>query len=199
MTKGERTRRRIIEEAATVFNRKGYAAASIYDVMDAAEIKKGGLYGHFGGKDEIILEAFSHAARRQRARMENAVTAADGAADKLIALAATFEPLATDDRGGCPLLNAAVEVDDDASHPDLRRQVRDVFANWRALICGVVRDGVREGDVPPHVDPDVVASVVISTLEGAVMLSRIERDPDHVRRAIDHLTWYVRHTLSARP
>lgn len=197
MTKGERTRRRIIEEASVVFNRKGYAGASIYDVMDAAEIKKGGLYGHFRGKEEIVLEAFSHAARRQRKHMHDAVNAADTADEKLIALAETFEPLATDDRGGCPLLNAAVEVDDETSHPDLRGQVRSVFSDWRGLIGDIVRGGIRRGEVRPHVDPDVVASVVISTLEGAVMLSRIERDPAHIRRAIDHLAWYARQEIRA--
>jgi AcrR family transcriptional regulator len=195
-TKGEKTRRRIVREAARVFNRKGYAGASIYDVMEAADIKKGGLYGHFSGKDEIVLEAFSHAARREEQRMRQAVDEAETAPDKLIALVQTFEPLATGDGGGCPVLNTAIEVDDDDTRPELRRRVRTVLKKWRHLIRSIVRDGIRKGDLRPHVDPDVVASLLISTIEGAVMMSRAEEDPVHVERAIDLLTWYVRSELA---
>lgn len=196
-TKGERTRQRIIEEAATVFNRKGYAGASIYDVMDAAGIKKGGLYGHFSGKDEIVLEAFSHAVRDEQQRMLAAVDAADTAPEKLIAIAQTFEGVAEGDDGGCPVLNTAIEVDDDESRPELRKRVREALEKWQGLICKIVREGIRNGEIRPHVDPNVVATLLISTIEGSVMLSRAERDTVHVQRAIDHLAWYVHNELAS--
>lgn len=196
MTKGERTRQRIVEEAAKVFNRKGYDGTSIYDIMEAADIKKGGLYGHFSGKDEIALAAFKHAFKKESQRIQDAVAAEDAAPEKLVAIANSFTPYTDVDRGGCPVLNTAIEVDDHENHAELRARVRSSIRMWRRLIRGIVRDGIDAGEIHPHVDAEVVATLMISTIEGAVMMSRIERDAQHVQRAIQHLGWYVRHHVA---
>src|SRR5438045_7482890 len=60
-SKGERTRQRIVELAAPVFNRKGYVGASFRDLIDAIGLEKGGIYNHFGSKEQLALEAYDHA------------------------------------------------------------------------------------------------------------------------------------------
>ena len=64
MSKGEQTRQRIIEEAATIFNQRGYEATSMQDVMDATGLEKGGLYRHFVSKEELAAEALRYALDR---------------------------------------------------------------------------------------------------------------------------------------
>src|SRR5947199_130742 len=59
-TKGDRTRRRVIEQAAPVFNTRGYWGSSVRDLMEASGLQKGGIYNHFGSKDELALAAFDH-------------------------------------------------------------------------------------------------------------------------------------------
>ena len=62
MTKAERTRKKIIEQSAELFNRKGYAGTSVKDIMKETGLSKGGLYSHFDkGKEEIAVAAFHHA------------------------------------------------------------------------------------------------------------------------------------------
>src|SRR5271170_4930943 len=61
MGKGEETRRRIIEEAAPLFNQRGYEGCSIQDIMDATGLEKGGIYRHFDSKEELAAEAFDFA------------------------------------------------------------------------------------------------------------------------------------------
>jgi len=46
--KGERTRQRIVELAAPVFNRQGYVGASLRNLIEATGLEKGGIYNHFG-------------------------------------------------------------------------------------------------------------------------------------------------------
>src|SRR6202142_2462725 len=69
-TKGTRTRQRIVELAAPVFNRQGYAGASLRDLIGATGLEKGGIYNHFGSKEQLALEAYDYAMNRvsERAR-----------------------------------------------------------------------------------------------------------------------------------
>ena len=62
-TKGERTKAAIAERAAGLFNRVGYAAASMSDVMAETGLEKGGIYNHFASKQELALAAFQHSVR----------------------------------------------------------------------------------------------------------------------------------------
>ena len=58
ITKGERTRRQIIEAAHTLFLEKGYNGASIRQIADQADIALGGIYNHFSSKEEIFAAVF---------------------------------------------------------------------------------------------------------------------------------------------
>ena len=60
MTKSEKTRRFIIEQSAAIFNKKGIAGTSISDLMESTKLAKGGIYGNFNSKEEIIVEVFDY-------------------------------------------------------------------------------------------------------------------------------------------
>ena len=57
MTKGQQTRRGIVEKAAPLFNQKGYEGTSLSDLMDATGLQKGGIYRHFDSKEELAAAA----------------------------------------------------------------------------------------------------------------------------------------------
>jgi len=60
MTKGEQTRRKIVEAAAPIFNQHGYEGSSLNALMEATGLKKGGIYRHFASKEELAAEAFDY-------------------------------------------------------------------------------------------------------------------------------------------
>ena len=62
---------------------------------------------------------------------------------------------------------------------------------WHRLIGRIVKDGIAAGAVAPDTDPYSLASVLTSSLEGGLMLSRLYDDPAHMDRVIAHLTAYV--------
>ena len=53
LSKAERTRQLIVQEAAVLFNQKGYAGTSMDDIMRATGLSKGGLYGNFKKKEDL--------------------------------------------------------------------------------------------------------------------------------------------------
>ena len=62
--KGLKTRQRIVEMAAPVFNRQGFAGASMRDLISATGLEKGGIYNHFDSKEQLALEAYDFAMSR---------------------------------------------------------------------------------------------------------------------------------------
>jgi TetR/AcrR family transcriptional repressor of nem operon len=192
MKKGELTRRRIVERSAPVFNTKGYAGASMSDLVVVTGLEKGGIYNHFGSKEELALEAFDYATGIMRERLREALKAKEGALNRLFAVVEVLGTVAEDPpvAGGCPVLNTAVEADD--AYPALKERAAGAIDDWLRLVGCEVKEGVKGGELSPRVDPRAVASVVVATLEGAVILSRLHDQPAHMRRAVEHLKDYLR-------
>jgi len=63
--------------------------------------------------------------------------------------------------------------------------------SWRDMICRIIHKGIEKGEIRPDVDADEVVTIPISTLEGAVMMSKLYGDPIHLKRVINHLTDYI--------
>jgi len=180
-TKGDLTRQRIIEKAAGVFNRRGFAGASLSELMEATGLEKGGIYRHFESKQELAEAAFDYAWEAVSAPRQRGLEEQKSSLDKLLLLVRNFvgEPPRTLS-GGCPLLNTAVDSDD--GNPVLRNKARAALSGWRTRIADLVRSGQRNGELLKTIDPDSVAVVMIAALEGAVMMSGLEktREPQHI-------------------
>lgn len=199
MAKGDETREHILREAASVFNRLGYAGATVTDLETATGLRTGGIYRHFpGGKETLAREAFRYAAHQYDARFEEALAAPGDAVAKLRALVAAYRRNAVEPPvpGGCPVMNAAIEHDA-AGSAELRRQARRAMDHWRELVRGVVADGQARGELRRDTDAAAVATFVLATLEGAVMLAGLYRDVAYIDRAGEQLAAYLEGALQA--
>ncbi len=190
-TKGDRTRQRILERSAPIFNTKGYFGASMGDVVLATGMEKGGIYNHFGSKEQLALESFDHAIGILQDRLDQALQYRETAFEKLSAVLDVLGALAEDPpvAGGCPILNTAVESTD--AHPALKERAREAARDWLRLVGSIVKKGVESGELHPATDPRSVASVVVAGLEGAVMLARLHDEPAHMQRVVEHLKVYL--------
>jgi len=173
MTKGESTRQRIVERAAVLFNQRGFAGCSMHDVMEAAGIEKGGLYRHFRSKEELAAEAFRYAlAASAKIRTEHLEGSAS-AASRLREIVGNFVAIPSAVAGGCPLMNTAIDSDD--GNPALRALALGGVRAWRRRIAAIVREGKRDGEIRTDADPLWLANTIVAALEGALMISRLER------------------------
>lgn len=100
--------------------------------MRETSLEKGGIYNHFGSKEQLALEAFDYAAGIMRGRFESALEGREGALERLFAVVDVLGGLADDPpvAGGCPVLNTAVETDD--AHAKLKERARNVVSGWPA-------------------------------------------------------------------
>jgi TetR/AcrR family transcriptional repressor of nem operon len=193
--KGEHTRQEIIRKAAPIFNQKGYDGAALSDLMRATGLEKGGIYRHFSSKEELAAEAFDYAWKETlQARVHDLDSVRDSV-DRLKQLLANFVERRGIVPGGCPLLNTAIDTDDGNSV--LRERARSALRGWRDYIASIVRDGIKEGEIRPKTDAKKLATLMISSLEGAVMMYRLERDDEPLRAVRAHLESYLEREVRA--
>jgi TetR/AcrR family transcriptional regulator, transcriptional repressor for nem operon len=197
MGKGQETRGRILEQAAALFNQKGYAGASMADLMEATGLQKGGLYRHFESKEALAVEALDYAIARMSERFRGAVSGRTDAVDRVIAVVEVFGGVLRDPPvpGGCPLMNAAIE--NDHGNVALRTRARDAMDGLWGLIERILRQGRERGEVRPEVDTAELATVVISMSEGALMLSQLYDDPGPLHKCTVYLRRYLEEQVRA--
>lgn len=172
-TKGQRTRDEIIRRAAPVFNKRGFAGASMADIVAAVGIEKGGIYNHFKSKEELAFAVFEWAVAQMEARHAARYVRSDSRYDNLISAIRAFAATAIERpiEGGCPLINTAVESDD--TNPAMRERVRAVFARWCAAFTGLIRKAIEAGELSSGVDPESLGTAIVSSLEGALLISNV--------------------------
>ena len=189
MTKGELTRKRIVEAAAPIFNQHGYEGSSLNALMAATGLKKGGIYRHFASKEELAAEAFDYSWEAAwKARLLHVDEKANGI-DKLKQLIANFIERRSPVPGGCPVLNTAVDADD--GNPILRSRVAKALRSWVSRLEAHLEEAQQQRDAKPDVDPKDVATLIVASLEGALMISRIQRSDEALRRVQSHLNEYL--------
>jgi AcrR family transcriptional regulator len=172
MSKGELTRQRIIALAAPIFNQRGYEGCSMQDVMEATGLEKGGLYRHFSSKEELAAEAFKYSlANAVKIRTEG-LDSSLGPLGMLRQYVRRFVEYPAPIPGGCPVMNTAIDSDD--GNPVLRKLVQIGLKDWKTRVAGAVEEGIRRGEIRKSTDPRLIANTIIATLEGALMISRLE-------------------------
>ena len=195
MKKGERTRERIIRQAAPLFNQRGYEGSSLNEIMAATELEKGGIYRHFSSKQELAAEAFDYAwAEAVKARRHD-LESVENSVDKLKQYVANFVERRGTVPGGCPLLNTAMDSDDGNSV--LRTRARRALQNWQSFLGSIVEAGIKKSEIRREVSKTKLANLIIATLEGAVMIGRLEQNLDALREAQAHLNSYLETNVRA--
>jgi len=180
----------ILESAAPIFNRRGYAGTSIADILAATELEKGGLYNHFASKELLAVASFEHSYAQVDAYFREALLRAESGLARLRAYIDAFErycerPVV---EGGCPVINACIETDD--ALPFLRERVSEAFVTIRGMVVRNLSRAIEKKQIAPETDVEGTADFIVSALQGSVVLTRGMRSRKHGRNAAAILrTW----------
>jgi TetR/AcrR family transcriptional regulator, lmrAB and yxaGH operons repressor len=171
MPRPDRSRTALVDTAALLFRRQGYAATGVNQILETADVKAGSLYHHFpDGKQQLAAAVVDSVGTgiedRLRQFLDSGLPIAD-IVDGWIDLMSSG--LASDRRDGCPIEPIATESVN--ASPQVREASARVFAGW----CAAVADRLRQ-DGWADADADQTALAVIALIEGALILSRIAGD-----------------------
>jgi TetR/AcrR family transcriptional repressor of nem operon len=186
MTKAEKTKQFIIEQAAPLFNEKGIAGTSIDDVLKATKLAKGCLYNHFESKEALSHAAVDYLMQKVCGKTSALVAAATTAKEKLFAIMDTYKtPLSPVISGGCPVLNFGVESDDGC--PVIKDKIKTAVQNSIQLISGIITKGKANKEFSKDFDADGFALKMFTILEGGIMVCRVTNSNAQMKTLITTL------------
>lgn len=169
-------RERILAEGMKVVHAHGFANASVRDIVRAAGVPQGSFTNHFTSKEAFGLEVIElyYAASRDSQRQ----TLRNDALPPLQRLRAYID--ASKDRlnqsqmrHGCLLGNFTAEASEH-SEP-IRQRLLEIYAEGRQSLAYCLRAAVQAGEIAPQTDCDEMAGFIQSSLQGANLLSKVER------------------------
>lgn len=181
----------IVEKSSVIFNQKGYFGAAVSDIMKETGLNKGGIYNYFESKESLALEAFDYAVFQVEGWFSRQIKDRKTAIEKLFALVDSYNEYAASPPvlGGCPVLNTSVESDD--THPALRKRAQQAMDRARHRLMDIVIQAITDGVIQEEVQPEQVVSILTSSFEGALMMSRLYDDTKYMVQMTDHLKNYL--------
>ncbi|WFP61695.1 TetR/AcrR family transcriptional regulator [Mesorhizobium sp. WSM4904] len=184
----EKNRQTVIDVASRLFREHGFDGIGLKDLMKGAGLTQGAFYKQFASKEDLAAQASRRAMESAADRWAAATAANPG--DPLGAVIAFY--LSMDHReermDGCPVA---------ALGSDAARQGTDVKASFEAGIKGYLEIIGRLIGETDGEKPNGKAMAVLSTMVGAVVLSRVVNDPDLAQGFLDAATEQVRDTVAA--
>jgi TetR/AcrR family transcriptional repressor of nem operon len=176
-------REKILTEGLRVVHERGFAGASVRDIVQAAGVPQGSFTNHFTSKEAFGLEVlelyFARGSELMRETLRN------DALPPLQRLGAYID--ATKDRlnrngmrSGCLYGNFTAEASDHSEI--LRRRLVEIFSEVQASFAYCLRAAKEAGEISPSLDCDEVAAFIVASLQGANLLAKAQRSPLPVER-----------------
>lgn len=197
MTKGERTRQLIIEKAAPLFNKNGYAGTSLSDIMKATGLAKGGVYGNFKSKDEIAALTFEYAYNKIKTAIIMKLSDCTTSFEKLVCILQFYRNYITNPpiEGGCPLLNTSVEADD--SFPFLKTRAKAAQNEMLNSLTQIFQSGKKYGEFKSDLQPQREAEMMYALIEGGIVMAKVNDNPAILHRILDRIRDHIEEELLA--
>ena len=161
-----------LDQATSVFAKKGFEATSLSDLTQAMQINKGSLYNAFGSKKELFDRALARYDQQNRAARLAELRQWD---DPKAAIEALFQGLidsaeADPSRLGCFVINTAQDMPNqsDAVNALIRQSLEQI----ETFFCDMIAAGQASGRIEPSIDPQQTAKGLLSLFVGMRVLSR---------------------------
>jgi len=183
------TRARLIASAAELFRRQGYAQTGVNQIIQEANATSGSFYHFFPAKEDLLLAVVDHLAEIFESGVFN--PAADRSDDPIEVIFTILDLYRQqlNDGGlsfGSPMASLSAEVSE--NHPQVRARLAEVFASWSGRIEELLRSAGNR--LPPSLDRASLSQLVICTMEGAVLGTRLNRSLVPFDSAIAQLRTY---------
>jgi len=184
----EENRQTVINVASRLFREHGFDGIGLKDLMEGAGLTQGAFYKQFASKDDLAAQASRRAFESAFQRWLAAAQASPQ--DPLGAMIAVYLSMghAAERMDGCPIV---------ALGADAARQSAEVKASFEAGIRNVVETLSRWIGKTGDAEPNLEAMAILSTMVGAVLLSRAVNDEEMSRQFLQAAAESVRTGSSA--
>ena len=197
LTKGERTRERILDIAYDSIVQKGFAATSIEELVEAAGITKSGFFYHFKDKNDLARQLFDRFLAEDEAIIDTLEKRARELSDEPLQSLLIFLNLyaqVMDDmealHPGCMV--ATVTYQERIFDPALKRMNTDYLMRMRARFRRWFEEAASAHPPRAEVDFDALADHLTVIVEGAIVLSKALKDESLMGKQVRLFRTHIR-------
>ena len=192
-TKGELTRRKIIEKSLQLFSVKGYFNTSISDILYATGLTKGGLYCHFKSKEDVWRAVYDDAVKIWKSVVFKDMRSVPGPLERI---EHTVENVLLDYLGrevfdgGCFFVNMLVELSGQSD--SMGRHILRGFVGFSRLFQSWLTEAETADLLKPDLDHREISNFIVITLNGAATLYMSTRDRTILQLTNEQLRFFIR-------
>ncbi len=200
LSRKEEKRALIIEAAAKVFARRGFASTLMAEIAIEAGIGKGTLYEYFDSKENLFFAVFEWFVQATEAEAKVSISALGGSASER--LDALSESLMSSWAQMEDMYSLVMEFWSASASSQMRERFKQAFKNgysdFRQIVSTLIRDGIERGEFQPQVDIDSVAAALVGTWDALLLQAWFDDDFNPLTAARGFMTVVI-NGLTAEP
>ncbi|MEQ9619295.1 MAG: TetR/AcrR family transcriptional regulator [Deltaproteobacteria bacterium] len=171
---------KILESAKKLFHLKGFYQTSIDEILSDSGVTKSNFYYHFKSKEELGLIYLDRRIKQYETEvlsttLENNSESPASRIDKFYKKVKTFHTDLSCVKG-CPFGNLAIEMS--GANENFRERLSTFFRRWEKSIEECIEEGMSNGEFRSDISPKIMSRLILSHLEGAVMMVKTHRSID---------------------
>lgn len=183
------TRDRLVHTARELFLAQGYGATGLAQILREAKVNSGSLYHFFRSKEELLIAVLElYKAGLGPMLLDRIFAANPDPIDRIFALLDRYRKglLESNFHYSCPIGSLALELSE--FQPEAYALVKDNFEGWRLAVRACLNEASDR--LGPDCNRDRLATFTLTTMEGAVMLSRAYQEIGPFDDAVANLRDY---------
>ncbi len=181
-------REKLIEATFEEVFTSGYNAASLANILNRAEVKKGAMYHYFSSKKDMVLAMIEE---KHLLRLEEKWKYLTDSNEDFISILISIlkDTKSWDLINGCPfgnLLQEPLEQDE-----EFAKILISILEKWKSLFKNALKKAKEKNQVNENLNIEQCSTFIIASLEGAILISKKSKDTKDFEDCMIQLTYYL--------
>ena len=165
-----KSREQILSAAERAFEANGFAQTTMDMVARGAGVAKGSIYNYFESKADLFGQVLANVLDNMEAEGLAIANSSRSASEKIAALIDSIFGMLDQAQSIGRVLLEAWALSSRAGSDDVAiKPQRELYTRWRKLIADIIAQGVREGEFPEHLEPQVGSAVYMAMTDGIII------------------------------
>ncbi|MGQ9859944.1 MAG: TetR/AcrR family transcriptional regulator [Thermodesulfobacteriota bacterium] len=174
----------ILKAAERVFARKGFQESTVSDVAREAGLSEATIYEYFPSKEELLFSIPGETTRKGKEILEFHLQYVRGAANKIRSIIYHYLSFYQNNPDYAAIAMLVLKQNRKFIETEAYQMVRE----GSRVILRVVEEGIASGEFSPHINPFLVRSVILGTIENILIRKLLHGKPEDLVAFVDPLT-----------
>jgi TetR/AcrR family transcriptional regulator, transcriptional repressor for nem operon len=184
---------KIINQSLRLFSLNGFLNTSLNDILDEAQISKGGFFNYFKNKEDLFHSVLSEARRIWREKNLYGVDRIEDPVQKIVRILKNYRDRYLMDKenfpGGCLFITLSVELDD--LRPHLAKELNEGFVRFKGMIKRFLNQARKSGGLPGGGPTEEITEMIFSGMLGASLMYGASKSRKDLNETIKALISYL--------